>query len=143
MSNDICRHEEQVTAAARSGEWVDALRAHVENCPLCSKTRAVADFMNFAADSLGRHEPAPDPTTIWIKAALARACNPDRREQRARLAARSVTGLATALTGWACMQWILPALAAEIDMLAIAGASLAFTLVVVYFAAYRPLQHAL
>lgn len=79
-----CRFEQQTSQAARTGRWIEALRAHAGGCPTCRQvvlvTRALA--------SQTREVPAkpPDPHLIWARAG-------HRRRLRAEaLASRIVTG---------------------------------------------------
>jgi hypothetical protein len=141
MNDEPCRFEAKVAEAARSG-WSDALRAHVAGCAACEETWAVAAFMSRAAAAFGRHETAPDPMLIWLKAQLVRR---DRREQRERqtwIWSGALSGVAATLTAWASLEWVVPILAPHADVFAMGGAAIALTLAILYFAVYRPLRNA-
>ena len=146
MTETFCPYETQMAEAVTSGEWSDELRAHADECQSCGETVAVAAFMRHAAGHLGRSEPAPDPTLIWLKSELAARTSESKRERGLWFWAGGLTGLATALIVWAVVQWIPPIFDIYADTLTVAGASIAgaaiaLTLGILYFAVYRPLRN--
>jgi len=94
-----------------------------------------------SAEQFGRQELAPDPTMLWVRAHLAKQRD-DERDSRFRLWSLGLSGLAAALTGWAAVRWIPPVLMQHADTLATAGLSMALTIAILYFAAYKPLKNA-
>jgi sterol desaturase/sphingolipid hydroxylase (fatty acid hydroxylase superfamily) len=66
-----CIHEEEVARAARSGDWPAALRAHANDCPVCSEVALVSAFLQTEAESARTEAVLPDASRIWRKAQWA------------------------------------------------------------------------
>lgn len=141
MTDKPCPYESETAEAVRTGCWSDELRLHVAGCGSCDETRAVAGFMNRAAAALGRHEAAPDPTLIWLRAELARRDRREAGERRTWLWSGAISGVAATLTAWASVRWITPVVARYPEAFAMGGGAIALTLVILYFTVYRPLRN--
>ena len=113
-----------------------------ENHRYESESAAVANFMNRVAAELGRDDPAPDPTLIWVKARLARQTLEHQRERRAGLMSTALSGFAAAIAGWAALKWIPPLFTAYSGTMTILGAMMIIVVAILYFGAYRPLSNA-
>ena len=66
-----CRYEDQIARAAQSGDWPAALRAHAQECPICSEVALVSAFLQSEAESAPAEAVLPDASQIWRKAELA------------------------------------------------------------------------
>lgn len=141
MTDENCPFEARTAEAAKTGRWPGELRSHLAGCAVCEETRAVAAFFNRAAEALGRNEPAPDPTLIWLKAELARRDGLDRSDRRIWLWSGALSGVAATVTAWVSLKWIVPVVALDAGAFAMGGAAIAFTLGILYFTVYRPLRN--
>jgi hypothetical protein len=112
MSDRACPHEAAVVEAARTRVWSDGLRAHVSKCADCSDTARLTAWIGDAATRLGRGQPAPEPTYIWLRAQLERRAREASTLSSFRLGAITILGLAAGLAGTAVMLLVLPAIAA-------------------------------
>jgi hypothetical protein len=68
--NESCPFEPNVLRAASTGEWTQALRAHVESCTGCAAASEVAAWMEDFARIDDRDHILPDPAVLWLKAKL-------------------------------------------------------------------------
>jgi hypothetical protein len=85
MTTRPCPYEEQVTAAAQSGEWTAELEAHRDGCLACAELTLVVSALTTDAEKLAFLDtPLPDPAPIWMRARLA------TREQDLRRATRAI-----------------------------------------------------
>ena len=87
MSERSCELEAAVLAAARTAEWTDDLRRHLEGCPDCTDALMVERFLASESVAAATGTRLPTADQVWWRADLRR-----RRElaQRARArAARS------------------------------------------------------
>jgi hypothetical protein len=108
MKTHSCPHEEEVAAAARSGEWSDELRDHRDSCLVCAELTIVIAALAVDADDLSHAAPAlPDPSLIWLRARLSarqrevhRATRWISLVQRATLAVAAAVGLAVVPGLW-------------------------------------------
>ncbi len=69
MKANLCELEESVHRACLSGEWTEALRAHVAACPLCAEIKEVFEWLQQEATSEKVHA-LPNPSQLWWKAQL-------------------------------------------------------------------------
>jgi hypothetical protein len=67
---DTCPFEPNVTEAAESGAWSEALRAHTRSCEDCAAAAEVASWMRDLAKHDDREHILPDPSVLWLKAKL-------------------------------------------------------------------------
>lgn len=68
--NDTCPFEPNVIAAAESGTWSEALRAHTRSCEDCAAAAEVGTWMLDFARRDDREHILPDPSVLWLKAKL-------------------------------------------------------------------------
>lgn len=101
---DTCPFEPNVTEAAESGTWSEALRAHTSSCEDCAAAAEVASWMRDLAKHDDREHILPDPSVLWLKAkllgssaAVERAALPITRSQIAAYVVIAA-GWATLLT---------------------------------------------
>ncbi len=66
-----CAYEEAVARAAQSGDWSPALRAHVDQCSMCSEVALVSSFLQSESELARAEAVLPDPGGIRWKAQLA------------------------------------------------------------------------
>lgn len=84
MSDTGCPYEEDVVAAARSGEWSSELAAHRDGCLTCAELTLVTAALTEDAEMLKDESLAlPDPALIWMRAQLARREHDYQRATRA------------------------------------------------------------
>jgi len=102
-----CVHEEEVARAAQSGDWPAALRAHADECPVCSEVALVSSFLQCEAESARADAVLPDAGRIWRKAQLAskqaaaeRALRPIALMERLTLACAVLVFGAAFLWNW-------------------------------------------
>lgn len=67
---DICERESAVLAAAASGEWDTALRAHAHGCPACQEALDIWRYLQLEAQQIDADLDAsgvelPHPGLIW------------------------------------------------------------------------------
>jgi hypothetical protein len=109
MSAETCPYDFPVTEAARSGEWSESLRAHVCDCRECAESVRVIEWMAGVATQLGRDQPAPDPTFIWLKAEIERRAEEEAVPvSRRRLGALGLLSLTLGLAGASAVLAIWP-----------------------------------
>lgn len=82
MTASLCKYEQEVVIALRSGPLSHELHAHVRGCAECSEVMLVLEFLQRDADSMGEI-PIPDADRVWLRAlsrsqaeAAARALRP-------------------------------------------------------------------
>ena len=108
MSKTSCPHEGAITAAARSGEWSEKLKAHRDGCLSCAELTLVVSALAADAEELvAIDDPLPDPAPIWLRARLAsrerqyeRATRAIVWVQRAAIAVAFAVGIAFAPGLW-------------------------------------------
>lgn len=68
MKLPSCENVAEVSRAARSGFWPDALLQHVEACPACAQARTLTTA--FLEDSARAQSisPPPDASRVWLEA---------------------------------------------------------------------------
>ncbi len=69
-SSKGCPQEASVLRAARTGQWDEALEAHVVECPACGEVALVGDSLRTVALETEDHKRLPDPHLVWLKAKL-------------------------------------------------------------------------
>jgi hypothetical protein len=83
-----CEKEQALTETLQRGQWPEAcdpvLRAHVENCPVCSEVVQVAQALREEHASLHAEMKLPDAGLVWWKAQLR------ARREAAELATRPI-----------------------------------------------------
>ncbi len=73
MNVDSCPKSDAVVQAARSNNWPDSLRAHIERCQSCRETCRVACWMaRMAARLESIPGELPDPELMWLRAKINR-----------------------------------------------------------------------
>jgi predicted anti-sigma-YlaC factor YlaD len=75
MSRMDCSQEAAIARAVRSGEWNDALQAHLRDCATCRGVQDAARWMQMLApapqSSGPLQEDLPDPQILWLRAQLS------------------------------------------------------------------------
>src|SRR5215467_12131990 len=107
MNASLCRYEQEIMTALRSGPLRHELHAHVSGCAECSEVMLVAQLLQRDADSMGEIS-IPDADVVW-RQALSRS--------RAEAAARAVrpiqwvvyTSIAVMITAAFWLILVLPA----------------------------------
>jgi hypothetical protein len=66
-----CTQEATVTKAARSGEWPESLRNHVETCGVCEEIVRASRWMQALASGPEMALDPRDPSLVWWRAQLA------------------------------------------------------------------------
>lgn len=71
MKQEHCNFEEKVAEASCSGNWDDALLAHIASCSVCEEVALVANYLSESIAASHVSANLPDATLIWSKAQLA------------------------------------------------------------------------
>ena len=71
MKQAHCAFEGKIAEASRTGQWSDALLAHVADCHACEEVVLVASYLCESSSAARRDATLPDPGRIWWKAQLA------------------------------------------------------------------------
>ncbi|MGC1104921.1 MAG: hypothetical protein WA876_00140 [Candidatus Acidiferrales bacterium] len=107
MKQDHCVFEEKIAEASRSGEWSDALLAHVADCPACEEVVLVASYLCESSSAARFGAELPDAGRIWWKAqatakaaAIERALRPIVWARRFAFGACVAVTLAVIAMGW-------------------------------------------
>lgn len=143
MTERTCSFESGTADAAMTGIWPEHLLAHLASCASCRETRAVAEFMRRAAAHAGRNEPAPDFARLVLRVRLENDARIEERARRLSLWSQGLSGLAAGLSIWAAVRWVVPVITSSGTSFAIGALATSVTLVILYFASYRPLRRAL
>lgn len=88
MSLFECPRERAVTMASAAGRWTEELRAHAASCRHCREAALVASA--FGAESI-KPPAGISPSTIWLRARLA------RRQRAEAQVSRILTGAQIAI----------------------------------------------
>lgn len=113
MSHRSCAQETAVARAVRTGEWNEALRAHLRDCAACRGVQEAARWMQALApepptefSGQAQHD-LPDPQILWL---CARLFERQAAVERARKIAQrvEVAGVAAVCAGlgiWLAWSW--------------------------------------
>jgi hypothetical protein len=77
-----CEREQQVIEATRSGLWASSLRAHLQNCALCTQTELIAASLQEDAANAVRVLDLPPAGMVWRRAQARRREGALRRATR-------------------------------------------------------------
>jgi hypothetical protein len=109
MNHRNCSQETAVVRAVRTGEWNEALQAHVRECATCRSVQEAARWMQGVAPqaSAQAEHDLPDPRVLWLRAQLSER---QAAAERARKIAQwvEVTCVAAVCAGlgiWLAWSW--------------------------------------
>ena len=108
MSHRSCAQEAAVARAVRTGEWNEALRAHLRDCAPCRGVRDAAQWMQALAPAAAQTpDDLPDPQILWLRAQLsARQAAAERAQKVAQwLEVAWVAAAAASLGIWLAWSW--------------------------------------
>jgi hypothetical protein len=88
MKQGHCVFEEKIAEARRTGQWSDALLAHLADCRACEEVALVAGYLCESAEETRLAAALPDAGRIWWKAQLAAKAEAMERAMRPILWAR-------------------------------------------------------
>jgi hypothetical protein len=71
MNRITCRHEKDISNAARTGRWDDSKRAHVKQCAHCREIVGITEWMGNIAGRDAQEAVLPDPEHIFLNAQIA------------------------------------------------------------------------
>ncbi|HLW42853.1 MAG TPA: hypothetical protein VKS00_00120 [Candidatus Acidoferrales bacterium] len=71
MKQAHCNLEEKIAVAIRTGQWSDALLAHVADCHACEEVAVAASYLCESSHAAGLNAALPDASRIWWKAQVA------------------------------------------------------------------------
>ncbi len=107
MKQGHCVFEEKITEAGRSGQWSDALLAHLADCRSCEEVALVASYLCESAEQSRLDATLPDAGRIWWKAqatakaaAIERALRPIVWARRVAFGACAAVIVAAIVMGW-------------------------------------------
>jgi hypothetical protein len=134
-----CEREQQVMEATRNGVWASSLRAHLQDCALCTQTELIASSLQEDAAKAERQLDLPPAGMIWRRAQTRRRDDAMRRATRRPFL---IVGALSALYSVVFLLWGIfqlpqsvyrpfvtsPALTGDV---ALAGAALSAILVIV------------
>ena len=85
MSHTSCSQESAIARAVRTGEWNEALRAHLRDCATCRGVQEAARWMRALAPQLSAQSQndLPDPQILWLRAQLSEKQAAADRAQKA------------------------------------------------------------
>ena len=135
MSVFHCPRERDVTMASSAGRWMEELNAHTASCRHCRKAALVASA--FGVASL-RPPSGISPSTIWLRARLARRQRAEAQVSRilagAQIAIGSLVAGAFVATGHQ-VNWWTPGADAAIpaSLVALVGALMVATVAATSF----------
>lgn len=100
-----CVYDHDVATAARTGQWTDALRSHVQTCALCGETVSlVTSLHRIAGETIAQVSVPVSYRILWLRAQFTR-----RQEHLSRLDRFMLMGLFAAVTcilvGIALWKW--------------------------------------
>lgn len=105
MRNETCPHESAVAVSSRSGEWDDAMLAHLHECPICTEVERVSALMRSMALQADRAA-LPDPDLIWIQAQILAREEAAGRELRTSAIVQTLRyGPFGAGAAWLAFEW--------------------------------------
>jgi hypothetical protein len=67
-----CEREQQIIEATRNGAWTSSLRAHLQDCALCTQTELIAASLQEDAASVVRRLDLPPAGMVWRRAQARR-----------------------------------------------------------------------
>lgn len=108
MRIDHCESEAAVVEACRSESWPRDLRAHAEQCEVCTEVAACAMAMRDHARETADSTPLPDPGPIWWKAEIFARRDAARRAARPIALAEKAAQLAGIAVGGVLLLWRWP-----------------------------------
>lgn len=107
MKQAHCVWEEKIVEAGRTGQWSDALLAHVADCHACEEVALVASYLGESSHAAGVNAALPDAGRIWWKAqvaanveAMEKALRPIVWARRVAFGAGAAVLLATIVAWW-------------------------------------------
>jgi hypothetical protein len=102
-----CSQEDAVVRAARSGQWEDSLKTHVDECRVCREVAQATQWMQRLAGRFEEGRPLPDPGLMWLRAQIMEDHAIKERGLRTLRLAGTVAqgGLALAAAVWATWNW--------------------------------------
>jgi len=111
MSRRSCLQESDVARAVRTGEWSEALQAHLRDCATCRSVREAASWMQAlapaaAAPAQGRDD-LPDPQILWLRAQFSeRQAAAERAQKMAQwVEVACVAAVCACLGIWLASSW--------------------------------------
>ncbi|MFZ0639280.1 MAG: hypothetical protein WA020_11410 [Candidatus Acidiferrales bacterium] len=88
MKQAHCVFEEKIVEASRTGQWSDALLAHLADCRACEEVALVAGYLCESAEPSRVDAPLPDAGRIWWRAQVAAKAEAIEKAMRPILWAR-------------------------------------------------------
>lgn len=111
MSHTSCSEETAIARAVRTGEWNEALQAHLRQCATCRGVQEAARWMQAlapAAQSPAQSQHGlPDPQILWLRAQLSERQAAAERVQRVLqwVEIACVTAACAGLSIWLAWNW--------------------------------------
>lgn len=110
MKNQHCIFEEKIAEAGRTGQWTDALLAHVADCLSCGEIALVVGYLHESSSASRAIGGLPQAGFIWRKAqmaeraaALERALRPIVWARRFAFAACAVFMFSVVALNWSSL----------------------------------------
>jgi hypothetical protein len=110
MSHTSCSQESAIARAVRTGEWNEALRAHLRDCATCRGVQEAARWMQALAAPQPSAQPQnglPDPQILWLRAQLSERQAAAERAQKALqwVEIACITAACAGLSVWLAWNW--------------------------------------
>lgn len=110
MSHRSCSQETAVARAVRTGEWSEALQAHLRDCASCRSVREAARWMQALAPAAQPGEAQrdlPDPQILWLRAQFSeRQAAAERAQKMAQWVEVACVAVVCAGLGiWLAWSW--------------------------------------
>ena len=110
MSHRSCSQETAVARAVRTGDWSEALQAHLRNCATCRGVQEAARWMQALAPAAQPGEvqrDLPDPQILWLRAQFSeRQAAAERAQKMAQwVEVACVAAVCAGLGIWLAWSW--------------------------------------
>ena len=110
MSHRSCSQETAVARAVRTGEWSEALQAHLRDCATCRSVQEAARWMQALAPGAQTGEAQrdlPEPQILWLRAQFSeRQAAAERAQKMAQwVEVACVAAVCAGLGIWLAWSW--------------------------------------
>ncbi len=107
MRRSTCSKEVEISKAARTNAWDDALTLHLDECDNCKEIVQTAKWMQTLAQRSENTESLPDASLVWMRAQLLERHAKVERAQDFMdwMEIISAAVISAGLAGWIALNW--------------------------------------